>query len=173
MMTPLMERLLANSRLLETGCRVWTLATKNGYGQVSVDGRSEYAHRLAYELFVGPIPPGLQVLHTCDVGPCILPAHLFLGTQRDNVVDMWTKGRGKLPPLHVGEAHPLVTIPDVDVTAILARYFKGEQQRAIAAEFRCSQATISRFVNRVTRASAPDPVGIWMPPRQLSLLESA
>jgi predicted DNA-binding protein (UPF0251 family) len=167
----LLWRLLAHSRVDSRGCRIWQLSIKHGYGQVSVDGVSVYAHRAAYEVFVGRIPDGLQVLHTCDVRPCIEPTHLFLGTQLDNVVDMWTKGRGKLPPIHIGEAHPLVTIADVEVAAIRLAFYQGQQQRDLAARYRCSQATISRFVNHVTRATAPDPVGDRH--AQLSLLEIA
>lgn len=67
-----------------------------GYGRLSVDGRTQVAHRLSYEVFVGPIPPGLLVLHRCDNPSCINPDHLWLGTYRDNSVDCWNKGRNPL-----------------------------------------------------------------------------
>ena len=78
----------------ETGCWTWLGAkTALKYGQIELDGRSIYAHRVSWELANGPIPSGLQVLHRCDNPPCVRPDHLFLGTQRDNITDMANKGR--------------------------------------------------------------------------------
>jgi hypothetical protein len=77
-----------------TGC--WLFKgpyTSFGYGKVRVLGRHLVAHRLAYETFVGPIPDGLLVCHHCDTPRCIRPEHLFLGTPRDNMLDMVQKGR--------------------------------------------------------------------------------
>ena len=50
-------------------------------------------HRVAYEEAFGPIAEGLYVLHRCDTPLCVRPDHLFVGTQGDNIHDMWTKGR--------------------------------------------------------------------------------
>jgi HNH endonuclease len=71
-----------------TGARFWF-----GHGAIKIDGRPWGAHRIAWELTNGPIPDGLQANHRCDNPPCCNPAHLFLGTQLDNVRDMDAKGR--------------------------------------------------------------------------------
>jgi hypothetical protein len=53
------------------------------------------AHRVAARLVLGPIPKGKVVCHTCDIGNCINPRHLWYGTQKENVQDMMDKGRGR------------------------------------------------------------------------------
>lgn len=80
------------------GCWLWTGAkTRGNYGElVHVVNRKQTgwrAHRLSWVLNKGEIPDGLQVLHRCDNPPCVNPEHLFLGTQHDNITDMWLKGR--------------------------------------------------------------------------------
>lgn len=76
------------------GCWIWT-GSKNtgGHGQFTVCGKCITAHRVSYELYIGPIPEGMWVLHKCDNPPCQNPDHLFLGTRQDNVDDMVRKGR--------------------------------------------------------------------------------
>jgi len=70
----------------ETGCWLWIGATARGYGQIWVDGRTQPAHRIAYELLVGPIPEGLQLDHLCRVRHCVNPEHLEPVTNRENIL---------------------------------------------------------------------------------------
>lgn len=60
------------------GCWVWTgaLNDKRGYARLRVDGRNPYAHRLSYEIRVGPVPEGLELDHLCRNPACLNPAHL-------------------------------------------------------------------------------------------------
>src|ERR1051326_6204138 len=74
-------------------CWVWTGGTDGNYGTLCLRGSSVKAHRLSWEIHFGAIPDGLWVLHRCDNPPCVNPAHLFLGTRSDNMLDAGQKGR--------------------------------------------------------------------------------
>lgn len=77
-------------------CWPWTGGCiKAGYGRICESGRDEYTHRYSWRLHFGEIPPGLEVCHKCDNPPCCNPAHLFVGTHRDNMHDALRKGRVK------------------------------------------------------------------------------
>ena len=80
----------------ESGCWLWLGSTKGGgYGRFRLRGASLRAHRAAWELYRGPIPIGVCVLHRCDVRVCVNPDHLWLGTVRDNNLDAIRKGRAR------------------------------------------------------------------------------
>ena len=75
-------------------CWLWkTGKFKGGYGQYWSDGRGISAHRYSWICAFGQIPKGLSVLHKCDNPRCVNPNHLFLGTTKDNSIDMVSKNR--------------------------------------------------------------------------------
>lgn len=127
------------------GCWLWTGGTNPaGYGTLSVAGRQVLAHRAAYESWVGPIPMGLCVLHTCDVRNCIRPDHLFLGTKADNNLDMLAKGRLRFKR-HKGENNGCAKLTSEAVLAVREAGL-SKSQRAWAAELGVSQATIHNIL---------------------------
>lgn len=89
------------SKRLEDGCIktdscwLWqgSLRNKIGYGQIRLNKNNYYVHRVAYEHWVGEIPKGKILMHSCDVRNCINPAHLKIGTQKENMLDASIKGR--------------------------------------------------------------------------------
>lgn len=93
-----------------TECWVWSGAKlfpkkERAYGYFQEKGRKVLVHRRAWEVTHGGIPKGINVLHKCDNPPCFRPDHLFLGTQHDNLVDMYSKERRKTVVCVQGHAY--------------------------------------------------------------------
>lgn len=130
-------------------CWTWrgTLAAY-GYGRTTWMGRQTGTHRVSWEIHHGAIPDGLSVLHRCDNPPCVNPAHLFLGTQTDNMRDMTSKSR------HAHQAHPetypkgvrhwKARLTEEMVLSIRRRHARGETFADIAREVGISRATVSQ-----------------------------
>jgi hypothetical protein len=141
-MSTLADRLLARS-IQQGSCRLWTgNKYHDGYGKMSWQGKTDRAHRLAWRAWRGPIPQGLNVLHTCDTPLCIEPTHLFLGSHADNVADKMRKGRH---PRNVTFGHRILT--EAQARAV----FKARgRQVDIAAKYGVTQAAVSKIKRKAT-----------------------
>ncbi len=135
--------------LVGDGCWEWQGAKIKGYGVIRNDnGKIVGAHRLSYEMFVGPLPSHLQVCHRCDNPGCVKPSHLFLGTQSDNNRDRDTKGRSGLTRCK-GERHGMAKLKFADVRRMRDLYQTTLiSQPELARAFRISQATTNSILLR-------------------------
>lgn len=104
---------------------------------------------MSYEMYVGPIPPGLYVLHSCDNPPCVNPKHLRLGTQIDNMSDARERGR-----LNFGERNPLAVVTEEIVLKIRADS-PALSYREIALKYDISKPTVAQIVTRRTWRHLP------------------
>lgn len=145
-----------------TGCWLWTgLLNRKGYGVLGQarDGKNEAAHRVSHRLFVGPTPPGLFVCHRCDVRHCVNPAHLFLGSHKDNMRDMVEKGRVFRGPWRSGGAHWRAHLSDADVMEIRVAFAANESTQAgLARRFGVSASTVRTALIGLTYTGAGGPV---------------
>ena len=132
-----------------TDCWEWTAARDNhGYGLFSIMGEMFSAHRVAHELYIGPIPEGLCVLHKCDNPPCVNPKHLWAGTYTDNMRDMAAKGRSGDT---YGERNGMAKLIAAQVLSILSEYANGHiSQEALGKKYGVANNTISQIVNGKT-----------------------
>lgn len=116
--------------------------TCKGYGFFAgFAGLKVGAHRFAYELVIGKIPPKRVVRHSCDNPPCCNPAHLLVGTQADNMADRMTAGKYQR-----GSTHYAAKLTEDSVREIRRRWAAGETQADLAREFGIKQGTISNVV---------------------------
>ena len=133
-------------------CIEWAKGcTTYGYGQRQWQGKTRYAHRIAYVeangLGIEDID-GLVVRHKCDNPPCVNPEHLEIGTKADNTRDMIDRGRGVCRPVK-GEDHGNALLTTKQVAEIRKRYvprcrFNGAI--ALSKEFGVSHKTIRRII---------------------------
>lgn len=99
-----------------------------------------------WEQYFGPIPSGLQVLHTCDIRNCVYPGHLFLGTQLDNMRDKVNKKRQA-----VGDKHGRAKMTNRQAQECLDAWRTGTiSQGQLAKKYGVVQTTIGDLVNRKT-----------------------
>lgn len=132
-------------------CWVWVAGVrskKTGYGAFRLGDDVIDAHRMSYLLFVGEIPNGLLVCHSCDNRKCVNPDHLFLGTTLDNMRD--AKQKGRLKGIKRSPYIRKRKTSDQQLAEMRALSSQGVSYEEIAKRF----SVDPRYVSRVVR-------GIW------------
>lgn len=127
------------------GC--WRIrgARANPAGHIHIllpNGWRVYAHRLSWWLANGKIPKGASICHRCDVPCCVNPAHLFLGSTKDNMHDSVQKGRKNCFGIQKLNAEQVR-----EIRALAAQ--GGITHKEIGRRFGVARNTVSQIVNRV------------------------
>ena len=154
--TPIEVRFWRYVKKLPDGCWLWTGAKANGYGVIREAGQFGTlikAHRLSYQMHVGPLAETDLLCHHCDIPFCVNPDHLFPGTQVDNMRDAAAKGHLKTSGAHSspGSAHHQAKLDETDVLIIRAVYAEGGSSlNRLAARYSVSQRAIWQIIHRVT-----------------------
>lgn len=143
---PIVDRFWAKVEKTDT-CWFWRgTILSHGYGQISLGHPSTpgskrwRTHRFSWELHHGPIPDGLVVCHRCDVPACVNPAHLFLGTQAENIRDADAKRRR--------HAFGRQKLNADDVRIIRLQAARGLSRLDIASAFSIAPITVTHIVHR-------------------------
>lgn len=122
-------------------CHEWKGSiARNGYGCIHHDGRTAYAHRIAWLLRYGDVPDGCLVLHRCDNRRCVNTDHLFLGSFKDNMADMVAKRR----QAH-GERNAHAKLTERQVIEIRTM---GGSNRSVAEQYGVSPGLVSMIRSR-------------------------
>jgi len=135
-------------------CWPWLLAKSEwGYGRFGPArkrGKSVYAHRTSWELTRGEISLGLEVCHSCDNPSCCNPTHLWLGTHKENMLDQYLKGRGRVAEVPIsGEDHYRSKLSNDQAREIMT---DPRRQVDIAVEYGISQSQVSKIKLGHTRS---------------------
>lgn len=119
--------------------RFWSKVNKNG--RIKIAYKTYFAHRFAWIITNGPIPPNKFVCHKCDNPPCVQPSHLFLGSPRDNSENCIIKGRSAK-----GTKNSSAKLTEDMVKEIRQRVANGESRQSIAPDYNVSKGTVGYII---------------------------
>lgn len=126
-------------------CWIWKKGKDyDGYGLMSVKNKTQKAHRVSYETFIGWIPNEVIVCHKCDNPSCINPLHLFTGSPQQNTDDMFKKGRERV----IGEKNVKSILTEDEIGEILKQFNLGFRISEISLKFGLSWEHVSAIVKR-------------------------
>lgn len=130
---------------MRSRCWMWKgHVLPNGYGQFNDGTKVLLAHRAAHEIFIGPIPDGLDVCHECDVRACVRwDGHLVPGTRKKNMQD--AKRRGRIMPRKLSDAQ---------VAEIVQRYDGSTSYAKLATEYGVSPALVAQIITGRARKTS-------------------
>lgn len=122
-------------------CLIWTRATQSGYGTLKYQQIMYSTHRLAHELFIGPLGKN-HALHSCDRKTCCNPMHIYAGTHEDNMRDLAIRGLASK-----GEKNPSSILTEQQVLEIRA---SNSSINELAEKYGVVRTTIACIRNRIT-----------------------
>lgn len=144
------------SKFSGDGCWEWPKGyfKQTGYGQFAIDAHTPItAHKMSYQVFIGEVGYGMYVCHHCDNRKCFNPKHLFAGTPKDNVQDMYSKGREntKKPK---GPSNAMYGRPNLKARKFtpeeeleIMEKLKSKSIRSVSRMFGCTHSTIRRVIS--------------------------
>ena len=131
-------------------CWNWSgMKNTNGYGRFSLNDKHQLAHRVSFQIFVGEIPSGMNVCHSCDNRLCVNPYHLWVGSQSENLKDAFHKGRHSVPDTSGGK-NGNTKLEASDVAEIRRLCAQGARKNLVASVFGVSSSTVGNIVSRKT-----------------------
>ena len=146
---PISDRILNGIAKQGGACWLWQGSFgKDGYGVMGVGRQQKRTHRVAYECFVGEIPNGALVCHTCDNPACVNPDHLFVGTSKDNTADMIRKKRKYIMER---SNHHGSKLTDDQVKDLVGMRKSGRKLKEIAVKYGIHFSTVSQIYLKETR----------------------
>lgn len=144
LLTKYKKKFWSNINVVENSCWIWkgAIHKNTGYGSF-VAYYPIGAHRASYMFYTNKeIPYGYCVCHRCDNKVCVNPSHLFLGTIRDNNIDMIKKNRACFPKPRTGSLNRTAKLNDNKVKEIIENIISGKTNREISKRFNISLQTI-------------------------------
>ncbi len=134
--------------VLENGCHEWTgRKDKKGYGKEGYRSKYVTAHRLLWMFERGPLTKSQWLLHTCDNPSCCNLDHLYIGTPKDNAIDMYCRKRQGKRNYCKGERSNLSTLTELQVIEILKMKKNGLCGSVIARTFGVTKTAIYHILN--------------------------
>jgi len=131
-----------------TECWPWQGYVKpSGHGLTSIRGIPTHTSRKAWILAKGAIPRGMQVNHKCDNAICCNPEHLYLGTQVDNLIDMW---RNPVPEERKTHGRPTILSP-AELAELYRMRMGGAKLKECALKFGVHVGTVCRYITEMRR----------------------
>jgi hypothetical protein len=131
-----------------TECWPWLGYTRpSGHGLTQLDCQPIHAHRKAWILTHGPIRSDLCVNHRCDNARCCNPAHMYLGTRADNMIDLWAE----TPPDERGQRAHRTALTPIQLGELYEMRKRGAKIKECAEKFGVHIATVCRHITNMRR----------------------
>jgi Autographiviridae endonuclease len=132
-----------------TECWPWLGYKKpSGHGLTTMNSLSIHASRKAWILVNGPIRGDLCVNHTCDNAACCNPAHMYLGSRQDNMIDLW----GKRPAGERGALGRPHVLDEAQLEQLWQMRKLGATMQECADAFGVHFRTVARYITTVRKA---------------------